>query len=290
MVIETRRKRTDGLAFTLLEMLLTVALLVALLAAVVYNFQSAKRGSDLEEGARQLEALIRFAAAQAASSGKAIQFRFGDNVDSTSSTNSTSETAAPAVNDFEPIEDLEDWGTKLRVVYEVDPVSQPGVFVDLPNAAPFLDAIAERVRIEKVRMPDQPTNQRTNDLTFVQEAPTTGPMLTFYADGSSETADIILVSKEREDYREMIVHVDGVTGSVRTELKSNDDLVPIEWMDDPNAPPKTETATAGAMKSEPVREKTTETPALPMPEDPAFEDFKTKDSTTKTNAFDDDFP
>jgi type II secretory pathway pseudopilin PulG len=288
MVIETRRKRTDGLAFTLLEMLLTVALLVALLAAVVYNFQSAKRGSDLEEGARQVEALIRFAGAQAASSGKAIQFRFGDNVDSTSSTNSASETVEPAVNDFEPIEDLEDWGTKLRVVYEIDPVSQPGVFVDLPEAVPFLDAIAERVRIEKVRMPDHPTNQRTNDLTFVQEGPTAGPMLTFYPDGSSERADIILVSKEREDYREMIVHVDGVTGSVRTELKSNDDLTPIEWMEDGTAPAKTEPAAAGAMKTEPVPEKTTE--AAPMPEDPAFDDFSTKNSTTKTNAFDDDFP
>src|SRR5687768_18286063 len=118
MVIETRRKKTDGLAFTLLEMLLTVALLVALLAAVDYNFQSARRGSDLEERGRQVEALIRFAGAQAASSGKAIQFRFGDNVDVTSTTNSTSETAAPALNDFAPIEDLEDWGTKLRVVYE----------------------------------------------------------------------------------------------------------------------------------------------------------------------------
>jgi type II secretory pathway pseudopilin PulG len=290
MVIETRRKKTDGLAFTLLEMLLTVALLVALLAGVVYNFQSAKRGSDLEEGARQVEALIRFAGAHAASSGKAVQFRFGADVDSTSSTNSLSETEKPAVNDFEAIEDLEDWGTKLRVMYEVDPVAQPGVFVDLPDATPFLDAISERVRIEKVRMPDQPTNQRTNDLTFVQEGPAAGSMLTFYPDGSSQTADIILVSKEREDYREMIVHVDGVTGSVRTEMKANDDLIPIEWMDDPNAPSKTETATAGAMKTEPVPEKTTETPALPMPEDPAFDDFKTKDSTTQTNAFDDDFP
>jgi hypothetical protein len=121
----------------------------------------------------------------------------------------------------------------------------------------------------------------------VQEAPAAGPILTFYPDGSSETADIILISKEREDYREMIVHVDGVTGSVRTELKTNDDLIPIEWMEDGTPPAKTETATAGAMKEEPVPEKTTE--AAPMPEDPAFEDFDTKDSTTTTNAFDDDF-
>jgi type II secretory pathway pseudopilin PulG len=288
MVIETRRKNTDGLAFTLLEMLLTVALLVALLGAVVYNFESARRGSDLEEGARQVEALVRFASAHAASSGKAVQFRFGDDVTSDSSTNSTSDLSKPVVNDFDAIEDLEDWGTKLRVVYEIDPVAQPGVFVDLPDATPFLDAIGERVRIEKVRLPSQVTNQRTNDLTFVQDGPVAAPMLTFYPDGSSETADIFLVSKDREDYREMIVHVDGVTGAVRSELKALDDLIPIEWMDDENAPAKTETATAGAMKTEAPPEKVAET--LPMPEDPAFEDFSTKDTTTSTNAFDDNFP
>lgn len=288
MVTETRRNKTDGLAFTLLEMLLTVALLVALLGAVVYNFESAKRGSDLEEGARQVEALVRFAAAHAASNGKAVQFRFGDDVESTSSTNSTSEVSEPLVNDFESIEELEDWGTKLRVVYEIDPVGQPGIFVDLPEAAPFLEAIVERVRIEKVRMPERPLNQRTNDLTFVQEAPVVAPMLTFYPDGSSETADIVLISREREDYREIVVRVDGITGSVRSELKVYDDLIPIEWMEDENAPATTETATAGAMKTEPPPEKITE-PA-PMPEDPAFDDFETKDTTTLTNAFDDDFP
>src|SRR5829696_359020 len=133
MVIETRRRKPDGLGFTLLELLLTVALLLALLAAVVYNFESAKRGSDLEEGARQVEALIRFAGAQAANSGKAVQLRFGDDVDVSSSTNSTFETSASSVNDIPAIEDLEDWGAKLRVVYEVDPVLQPGVFVDLPE-------------------------------------------------------------------------------------------------------------------------------------------------------------
>src|ERR1041385_8373438 len=78
MVFRTRRKRTDGAGFTLLELLLTVALLLALLAAVVYNFQSAQRGADLDEGTRQVEALIRFAAAQAANSGKMVQVRFGD--------------------------------------------------------------------------------------------------------------------------------------------------------------------------------------------------------------------
>ena len=77
MVIETRRKKTDGLAFTLLETLLVVVILIALLGAIVYNFESARRGSDLEEGARQVEALVRFAGAHAANNGKAVQFQIG---------------------------------------------------------------------------------------------------------------------------------------------------------------------------------------------------------------------
>jgi type II secretory pathway pseudopilin PulG len=290
MVIETRRKKTDGLGFTLLELLLTVALLLALLAAVVYNFESAKRGSDLEEGARQVEALIRFAGAQAANSGKAVQLRFGEEVTVSSSTNSTSETSASAVKDIPAIEDLEDWGTKLRVVYEIDPVLQPGVFVDLPEGKAFLEAIGERVRIEKVRTPERPLNQSTNELAIVEgTAKTDGASsVTFYPDGSSETVDIFLISKEREDFREMIVRLDGVTGSVRTELRALDDLVPIEWMEDENSP-QTQTSTETGSTKEPAPVETTSSATPPqMPEDPAFSE-PTKNDTTKTDAFE-DFP
>src|SRR3954463_11980099 len=104
MATETRRKKGDGAGFTLLEILLTVALLLALLGAVVYNFESAKRGADLEEGARQLEALIRFCGAQAANSGKTVQFRLGDDVASSSSTNSVSATSPNSMNNIPAIE------------------------------------------------------------------------------------------------------------------------------------------------------------------------------------------
>jgi type II secretory pathway pseudopilin PulG len=310
MVFRTRRKRTDGAGFTLLEILLTVGLLIALLGAIVYNFQSAQRGADLDEGARQIEALIRFAGAQAANSGKAVQLRFGDDATLSSGTNSTANASTDAsmnsslkstnaVNDFASMDDMEDWGAKLHVVYEADPVLQPGVFVDLPEAKPFLDAIAERVRIDKVQRPDTAAtlSQGTNDLAAAQE---TMPVasVTFYPDGSSDTVDIALVSKEREDYREMIVHVDGVTGQIRKELKSGDDLVPVEWMDDENSPQRqqaqttTDTATDNSTQTTQTSSDTgaanTQTTAATMPEDPAFEQLdKPKTENTKTNAFDD---
>lgn len=295
MVIRTRPHKTDGLGFTLLELLLTVALLLALLGAVIFNFESAKRGSDLDEGARQMQALIRFAGAQAANTGKAVQFRFGDDVATSSGTNSISSASSSSTNAVSKsasasVEDLEDWGAKLRVVYEADPVLQPGIFINLPEAAPFLSAIADRVRIDGVRLPEHPLNQSTNDLAAAQQN-SAATSVTFYPDGSSDTVDIVLVSKEREDLREMIVHLDGVTGGMRTEIKSGDDLVPIEWMDDGNsADGKQQPAITATGSSEPKPDSaTTQTPA-PMPEDPAFEQpEQTKNDATKTNRFD-DFP
>lgn len=298
MVTVTRRKPTRGAGFTLLEILLTVGLLLALLGAVVYNFESAKRGADLEEGARQLEALIRFAGAQAANTGKAVQFRFGDDVtfsSGSSNTNAVSETSAKNVNDIPAIEDLEDWGAKLRVVYEADPVAQPGVFVELPEAAPFVQALGERVRIEKIRTPERPLNQSTNELAATESVGGTGSnSITFYPDGSSQTVDIFLVSKEREDLREMIVHIDGVTGSVRKEFRSTSDLVPIEWMEDPNqnqnqnqnSSQQQPSTTVGSVK-EPTPATETSSPSSGMPEDPAFT-RPPKNETTLTNF--EDFP
>src|SRR3954451_1026276 len=114
MVSRTRPNKTGGRGFTLLEMLLVMALLVALLGAIIFNFSSLQRGADLQEGARQFEALVRFAGAQAANSGRAVQLRFGGDAGST--------------NMVDVTDDVEDWGAKLRVVWEPDPVLQPGVF------------------------------------------------------------------------------------------------------------------------------------------------------------------
>jgi len=300
MVIETRRNNSGGLGFTLLEMLLTVALLLALLAAVVFNFESAKRGADLEEGGRQMEALIRFAGAQAANTGKAVQFRFGEDVPISSDTNSvsavsTNSARANSLNDIPAIDELEDWGAKLRVVYEADPVLQPGIFVDLPEAKPFLEAISDRVRIEKVRTPERLVNQSTNELAMIETVakPEGANSVTFYPDGSSQTVDIFLISREREDLREMIVHLDGVTGGVRTELRSTDDLVPIEWMEDENSAEKKQTSTEKGSTKEPTKEPTTDTTSTTdpsaMPEDPAFENPTKNNQTAKTNLFE-DFP
>jgi prepilin-type N-terminal cleavage/methylation domain-containing protein len=183
MVFLARRSpRIREPGFTLLELLLTVTLLLALLSAVIFNFTTLKTGATLEEGSRQFEALIHFAAANAANSGRVVQFRF-DNV----STNETSDFILP-----------------LRIVREVDPVGQPGVFEDLPEAAPLLAEVLERIRVSSVKSGERPPNQGTNEFAFEESSST--PPISFYPDGSADTVDIILASRDPDDFREMTIH------------------------------------------------------------------------------------
>jgi len=222
MVIQSRRfAKSDGLGFTLLELLLVVALLMGLMAAVVFNFSSLQKGSDLEEGARQFEALLRFASAQAANNGRTVQLRFSE--DSGGSTNE--------------MIDIFEMDSTLRVVWEPDPIAQPGVFVDLLDAARFLAAVKEHIRIDRVQTAMPPMNQSTNE-TAALATPLAGlPPLSFFPDGSSDVADIVLISKNSEDSRRVNIHLAGVIGQMKSEFQAAGELVPIEWMDEEGKPP-----------------------------------------------------
>lgn len=236
------RKNRNGLGFTLVELLLTVALLMALLAAIVFNFSSLRAGADLEEGGRQFEALVRFASAQAANSGRTIQFRFGDE--------------AAGTNDPVALEWEEP--AKLRLVTEFDPVNQPGIFSDVLEAAPMLEEIEQRVRVEAVNIPGRPMNQSTNEMDL--EAPVAGfPAITFFPDGSTDTAEIVLASRDELDFRRLKIRLEGVTGALRSELSRPEELVPLEWMDDEGAVTEQKTVTAPAETTSPIEMPVKET-------------------------------
>jgi type II secretory pathway pseudopilin PulG len=279
MVILARRtSKHDGPGFTLLELLLTVALLVGLLAAVVFNFAPLKTGAGLEEGGRQFESLIRFASAQAAQSGRVVQFRFDEtatagsraNPDSGSRTNEASETAETTV--------------PLRVMREVDPVGQPGVFEDMPEAQPFLAELFERIHIEDVKGAERPVNLGTNEVAAAESVLAPKPPITFYPDGSSDTADIILSSRDPDDFRQMKIHLAGVTGMVSSQIKMFDQMTPIEWMD----PEKTPEANATAEQS---RTDSTETSPPVRNEISDEMDQSLKPQNISTNGFpNDDWP
>jgi type II secretory pathway pseudopilin PulG len=273
MVISARRiSKRGGLGFTLLELLLTVALLMALLAAVVFNFAPLKTGASLEEGGRQFEALIRFASAQAAQSGRVVQFRFDEAVaDSGSRTNETSESSEGAEK------------TKpLRVMREVDPAGQPGVFEEMPEAQSFLAELLERIHIEDVKGAERPVNLGTNEVAAAETVLLPKPPITFYPDGSSDTADIILSSRDPDDFRQLTIHLAGVTRMITSRMKIFDDMMPIDSMD----PEKTPQANAAADQARP---EATEQPRSEISDE--VEQSLRKQQTISTNGFpDEDWP
>ena len=117
MDVRTGPKHRDtGAGFTLIELLLSVGLLVLLLGAIVFNFSGLQRGAQLNEGANQVEALIRFARAHASNSGHQVQISFEEDADDGSD--------VPLGN--------------LRLLWEPDPVARPGFFEPLAEAGEYV--------------------------------------------------------------------------------------------------------------------------------------------------------
>ena len=191
---------------TLLEMLLTVVLVLGLASAVIYNFSSFQRGSQLEEGAGQFETLFRFARAQAASSGRLVRIEF---VEADSGTAESDLTRS-----------------NVRITYEADPVGAPGVFQEVSEAASFVQSINDSVSVLEVRFE---TNNGPPPTATAEappaEAPADNPAeaaamspVKFYPDGTADSVHVVLASRAEEDQRRYSVRMVGVTGSIRRQL------------------------------------------------------------------------
>ena len=176
---------------------------------MVFNFSSLLHGNQLEEGTTRLETLMRFARAQAANSGRKVQLVFGGE-----STNTPA--AAPS---------------EVRATWEPDPLGQPGCFSDMADAQWHVQEINDLVQVESVKLidtsaadpvanacPEDSDLESTNSLAAKPMTP-----ITFYPDGSSDSAEIIVMprSAEEEDQR-MAVRLVGITGSISHQLLSSE--------------------------------------------------------------------
>lgn len=183
-----------GRGFTLIELLLTVVLLLLLAGASVISFSTLLSGSELEEGAAQMEGLMRFARAQAANSGKKVQLVFEEKTEDG--------LVVPLGN--------------VRAMCEADPLARPGEMSVLPEAANMVNAVNELVQVEDVISTDDP-GRLVGDASAdpeEQEQLWFAP-ITFYPDGSSDSAEIILSSRAPEELRRVFIRVTGITGGIR---------------------------------------------------------------------------
>ena len=195
------RPRDTGAGFTLVELLLAVALVVLLVSAVVFNFSGLQRGASLDEGVSQMESLIRFARAHAASSGRQVHITFEEDIGEG--------LLVPLGN--------------LRVLWEPDPVHRPGVFEPLIEMKENASRLADLISIEGVRIVDgdsfAPASLDSSE-PFGESSSVrvTFPPIAFLPDGSSDSAEIVLASRSDDDTRRIAVRLQGITGSIRRQL------------------------------------------------------------------------
>lgn len=229
-----RRNRAPSLhsgGFTLVELLLAVALLALLLAAVAFNFSSLQRGQALEQGASQFESLLRLARAHAALSGHNVLVALVP-----SSTLSPNPNIAPPSGDPDAL--------ALAVLAQPDPLRNPSLLVPIPGAASLLPSLADLIQIEVPLPQGSPldeasgpalANASTNTMANVPNPsdpnlaatpqspgiPSVQTLLTFRPDGSANAASFTLVSTDPEDTRRLQLSFDPISVSFQRRFFSN---------------------------------------------------------------------
>ena len=199
-----RQQTGSGEGFTLVEVLLALVLVMILLGAMVFSFSNLQQGAQLDEGVAQVEHLLKFARAHAANIGRQVQLRTEEEYDL--------DFYIPSGN--------------LLLDWEPDPLGQPGSLEKVTEAESFLQSINELVQIETVRVvdpvnpdsPAPPAEGSPGDPEGVGSSATALSAVTFYPDGSSDSAEIILSSRSAEDPRRMAIRLSGITGSIRRVL------------------------------------------------------------------------
>lgn len=209
--------RAGRRGFTLIEILLTVVLLMLLMGAIVINFSGMQASTQLDEAAEQLESAIRYARAYAANSGCKVRLVFEEKVDE--------ELSVPLGN--------------MIVEWEPDAIREPGVYMPLHDLDILLESMLNGVEINEVRAEDtwgQSAASGSGDEFLegdmpAEETQTFAP-ITFFPDGTSDSAEIILASRSPDETRRISVSVIGATGVIRrrviTEAESADEQ---EWLE-----------------------------------------------------------
>jgi len=238
--LSARQTRRSGrfktsAAFTLLELVLTVALMLLLAGAVILSFGALDRQYRLGEGASHLETLFRYARAQSANTGRQVRIAFVSEKpipsESGSRTNLPPGTASTNL-----------W---VELLWEPDPVGAPGRFESLPGAEMLVDQVNELVKVQAVgqpgeisltaggfETPEPPLRSQTaetNTLSASDSGAKSTPPLTCYPDGSSDSRDVLLSAANGEDQRVALVTLSGISGRTRHRI-----FTPDEFESDPS--------------------------------------------------------
>ena len=167
---------------TLIEILLACSILGLIAAAVIMNFSTLLDTQHLEEGASQVESLVRMSKAQAALQGKRVRM-------------------------------LVDAGAgKLSLEWEPNPAVEPGKFVAYEGLALGANSIAEHVKVTSCSLDGPDAGGESKG-----EGPT---MIYFDPDGSCDGFTIHLASINDKDARRAHVQLFSFDGTIGTQIST----------------------------------------------------------------------
>jgi len=182
--------------FTLIEVVLALSLVAVLLSLGVLALGRWYDSSRLPEGARRLESILRLARADACARGRRVRLQFDP------------ESLAPGM------------------VWEPQPLQEPGVYVQHPAEWAFdLPVALLRVtRCERRGADAVQTLTYNDDEELTTEEGNPLQPVTFYPDGSFESAIIEVAGRDDSELRIGRIDLDGVTGSITLRIMTSVEL------------------------------------------------------------------
>lgn len=219
-------------AFTLIELLLTVSLIVLLAGSFILSLDGLDSGARLEQGAAHLQTLFRYARGQAANTGRHLRIVFGPEAPA----------MAAEVNSTNAAPSLSSTNSGIQVLWESDPLGAPGRFEPFPGAEMLIEQVNELVKILEVNLPGStppdlselafdplleppppPAFENSTNLTLTVDSQAMHwPTLDCYPDGSSDSLQVVLGAASGEDRRHAVVMLWGVSGASMSRFISTE--------------------------------------------------------------------
>lgn len=200
--IEAGKTAAPRSAFTLLELLLVLALVAMLVGVMVLSLPNLAGGRRLEREAERFATVLRLARADAANRSRRLRLTFD------------AETAQPAV------------------VWEPEPLTAPGEFVDYTTVCTWRNLLqADGIRVDRCTysgpsryryVPDA-ASADGETMTETDLAP-----LTFEPDGSADSAVVHLVEADDPEGTLARIELNGVTGRVTSRVLTPEELAELE--------------------------------------------------------------
>ena len=186
--------------------MLTLVLILCLAAASVFTFTAIYQTANLDEGSDRFQTLVRFAQAEAATTGRKVRLQF------------VPSEAAPVEANSEL--------RAIKVTWEADLLNAPGVFEEYTNKSWSEEIVNELVGVTKVEpMSASGEPMPAEEVATVDIAPGDTaefvasdefPAITFYPDGTCDSAEVVLASRNSDDARRLAVRLGGMLGTVTT--------------------------------------------------------------------------